>query len=100
MTPQDGTRLYSGGKGQAPWLRTAEKVVAVLATDVVEYSRLIGADEQGTLAALKICRALFDELVKEFDAHEDRRTDADSAFARAALAPVARREVLCYIPSV
>jgi class 3 adenylate cyclase/TolB-like protein/Flp pilus assembly protein TadD len=46
------------------------KIAAILAADVVEYSRLMGADEEGTLAALRIRRAVFDELVKEFDGHE------------------------------
>jgi TolB-like protein/class 3 adenylate cyclase len=46
------------------------KIAAILAADVVEYSRLMGADEPGTFAALKIRRAIFDELVREFDGHE------------------------------
>ena len=32
-------------------------LAAIMATDVVGYSRLIGADEEGTLAALKALRA-------------------------------------------
>ena len=51
-------------------LKGNRKIAAILAADVVEYSRLMGADEEGTLAALKIRRALFDELVKEFDGQE------------------------------
>ena len=46
------------------------KIAAILAADVVEYGRLMGADEEGTLAALKICRAIFDGQVAEFDGHE------------------------------
>lgn len=53
-------------------VKDSRKIAAILAADVVEYSRLMGADEPGTLAALKICRTLIDELVKEFDAHEFR----------------------------
>ncbi len=32
------------------------RLAAVLAADVVEYSRLMGADEEGTLARLKMVR--------------------------------------------
>ncbi len=40
--------------------RTQRKLVAILATDVVGYSRLMGDDEVGTLARLKAHR---DELI-------------------------------------
>jgi adenylate cyclase len=40
--------------------RTQRRLAAILAADVVGYSRLIGQDEAGTLAAL---RALRTELV-------------------------------------
>jgi class 3 adenylate cyclase len=33
--------------------RTQRRLAAILAADVVSYSRLMGADEAGTLAALK-----------------------------------------------
>ncbi len=36
--------------------RTQCRLVAILAADVVGYSRLMGADEVGTLAALKAHR--------------------------------------------
>src|SRR5262245_7496079 len=40
------------------------RLAAVLAADVAEYSRLMGADEEGTLAALKACRRdIFDPQV-------------------------------------
>ena len=40
------------------------KLAAILATDLVGYSRLMGVDEAGTLAALKAHRSeLFDPLV-------------------------------------
>ncbi len=51
-------------------VKDSRKIAAILAADVVEYSRLMGADEPGTLAALKIRRAVFDELVNEFDGRE------------------------------
>jgi len=51
-------------------LKDSRKIAAILAADVVEYSRLMGADEEGTLGALRIRRAVFDELVTEFDGRE------------------------------
>ena len=44
--------------------RINRKLAAILAADVVGYSRLMGADEAGTLAALKRHReAIFDPAV-------------------------------------
>ena len=34
--------------------RVERRLAAILAADVVGYSRLMGADEEGTLAALKV----------------------------------------------
>jgi class 3 adenylate cyclase/TolB-like protein len=51
-------------------IRDSRKIAAILAADVVDYSRLMGADEAATLAALKTRRALFEELVHEFDGRE------------------------------
>jgi adenylate cyclase len=51
-------------------LKDTRKIAAILAADVVEYSRLMGADEAGALASLKQRRAVFDELVREFDGRE------------------------------
>jgi adenylate cyclase len=43
--------------------RINRRLAAILAADVVGYSRLMGADEAGTLAALKRHReAVFDEI--------------------------------------
>ena len=39
-----------------PEQRVERKLVAILAADVAGYSRLIGLDEEGTLARLKILR--------------------------------------------
>ncbi len=50
--------------------RTNRKIAAILAADVVGYSRLMGADDEGTLVALKSRRAIFDRLVVEYDGHE------------------------------
>ncbi len=42
------------------------RLAAILAADVVGYSRLMGADEEGTLAALKALRAdLIDPKIAE-----------------------------------
>ena len=47
-----------------PEERINRKLAAILAADVVGYSRLMGADEAGTLAALKRHReAIFDPAV-------------------------------------
>ena len=44
--------------------RINRKLAAILAADVVGYSRLMGADEAGTLAALKRHReTIFDPAV-------------------------------------
>lgn len=51
-------------------LERGRKIAAILAADVVGYSRLMGLDESGTLAALKARRALFNRLVEEFDGRE------------------------------
>src|SRR5688572_31022460 len=46
--------------------RTARRLAAILAADVVGYSRLMGVDEEGTLAALKSHRKeLIDPLIAQ-----------------------------------
>ncbi len=47
-------------------LKDSRIIVAILAADVVEYSRLMTADEAGTLATLHARRAIFDAQVAEF----------------------------------
>jgi len=37
-------------------MNQTRRLAAILAADVVGYSRLMGADEEGTLARLKACR--------------------------------------------
>ena len=65
--------------------RVNRKLVAILAADVVGYPRLMGADEEGTLAALKQHRqAIFDpavaahngRIVKLIGGHGDDGVDA------------------------
>ncbi len=41
------------------------RLAAILASDVVAYSRLMGADEEGTVATLKKYRDCFDNLVRQ-----------------------------------
>jgi adenylate cyclase len=46
--------------------RVERRLAAILAADVVGYSRLVGIDEEGTLAALKALRkSLIDPKVTE-----------------------------------
>ncbi|SEC69255.1 adenylate cyclase [Rhizobiales bacterium GAS188] len=47
--------------------RVERRLAAILAADVAGYSRLMGADEEGTLAQLKACRReLVDPKITEF----------------------------------
>ncbi|MCH9052411.1 MAG: adenylate/guanylate cyclase domain-containing protein, partial [Proteobacteria bacterium] len=39
------------------------RLAAILAADVVGYSRLVGEDEEGTLRTLSTCREVIDGLV-------------------------------------
>src|SRR5215510_999091 len=46
--------------------RVERRLAAILAADAAGYSRLMGVDEQGTLAALKACRReLIDPKIEE-----------------------------------
>ena len=46
--------------------RVERRLAAILAADVAGYSRLMGVDEEGTLAALKICRVqIIDPKISE-----------------------------------
>jgi len=46
------------------------KIAAILAADVVGYSRLMGVDEESTLTALKLRRSIFDRLVADYGGRE------------------------------
>ena len=66
--------------------RVERRLAAILAADVVGYSRLMGADEEGTLAALKSHqRELFDPKIAE---HRGRivKTTGDGALVEFASA--------------
>src|SRR5580704_7861054 len=41
------------------------KLTAILAADVHQFSRLMGADEAGTLANLQACRQITDAIIAE-----------------------------------
>jgi adenylate cyclase len=58
--------------------RVQRRLAAILAADVAGYSRLMGSDDEGTLAGLKACRELIDLNSKE---HRGRivNTAGDSA---------------------
>ena len=66
------------------------KLAVILAADVAGYSRLMAADEEGTLAALKACRQVIDELIAR---HRGRifTTAGDSVMAEFASAVEAVR---------
>src|SRR5579863_9178701 len=67
------------------------RLAAILAADVSGYSRLMGHDEEGTLAALKTCRReLFDPKMAE---HRGRivKTTGDGALVEFASAVDATR---------
>ena len=40
------------------------KLAAIFAADIAGYSRLMARDEVGTLARLKACRAIIDQLIE------------------------------------
>jgi len=71
--------------------RVQRRLAAILAADITGFSRLMGHDEEGTLAALKACRReLIDPKVAE---HHGRivKTTGDGALAEFASAVDAMR---------
>jgi adenylate cyclase len=71
--------------------RVERRLAAILAADVAGYSRLMGIDEEGTLAALKACRGdLIDPRIAE---HRGRivKTTGDGALVEFASAVEATR---------
>src|SRR5258708_32011971 len=57
---------YGSNAGGLPWMASTRRLAAILAADVAGYSRLMGADEEGTLASLKtLRRELSDPKIKE-----------------------------------
>ena len=47
--------------------RVQRRLAVILAADVVGYSRLMGEDEEATLATLKSYRSVIDELIRTHD---------------------------------
>jgi adenylate cyclase len=70
--------------------RVQRRLAAILAADVAGYSRLMGSDDEGTLAGLKVCRELIDLKSKQ---HRGRivNTPGDSALVEFASAVDAAR---------
>src|SRR5215471_24048 len=59
-------KAISSTRGPTATMASTRRLAAILAADVAGYSRLMGEDEEGTLAALKaIRRELSDPKVKE-----------------------------------
>ncbi len=46
--------------------RVERRMAAILAADAVGYSRLIGRDEESTLATLKAHRQIIDRLIVQY----------------------------------
>jgi class 3 adenylate cyclase len=68
-TPAQMLKLKGAPRPVEPSSRepAIRRLAAILAADVVGYSRMMGEDEAGTLAALKACRReLFDPMVQRF----------------------------------
>lgn len=63
-----------GGEAPPPVIRGRQrKLAAILSADVVGYSRLMGADESGTIQALTDCRELISSTIR---GHGGRVVDA------------------------
>ena len=61
-----GITDHRGGSREAAAAATTRRLVAILAADVAGYSRLMGADEEGTLNRLKAHRReLVDPKIRE-----------------------------------
>jgi adenylate cyclase len=68
MFDQGASRGATGSKGGARMsdlTAVTRRLVAVFAADVEGYSRLMGADEVGTLKGLTDRRAILDKLVAD-----------------------------------
>src|ERR1700722_10881870 len=71
--------------------RVERRLAAILAADIAGYSRLMGIDEEGTLAALKACRReLLDPKIAEYRGRIFKLT-GDGAFVEFASAVDATR---------
>ncbi|NQV98856.1 MAG: SUMF1/EgtB/PvdO family nonheme iron enzyme [Rhodospirillales bacterium] len=60
---------YGNSKLPSPERDVERRLAAVLAADVEGYSRLMGADEDGTLETLHKCRHVIDQLIAKCHGH-------------------------------
>jgi adenylate cyclase len=72
--------IVGGEEPSVPVHPVERKLAAIFAADIAGYSRLMSQDEVGTLARLKACRAIIDELIAS---HRGRifNTAGDSVIA-------------------
>src|SRR5262245_37523668 len=59
------TKIFRDRGGGMALDRVQRRLATVLAADAVGYSRLIGRDEEGTLATLRAHRQIFDRLIEQ-----------------------------------
>jgi class 3 adenylate cyclase len=90
-----GADIYASMNDQ----RAQRRLAAILAADVVGYSRLVGVDEEGTLARLRVLRReVVDPMIKE---HRGRivRITGDGLLVQL-LDLLSGRQSLCRRPSL
>src|SRR5206468_11439651 len=58
-----GSLYCDGEESSVPVHPVERKLAAIFAADIAGYSRLMARDEVGTLARLKACRVIIDELI-------------------------------------
>ena len=76
------------------------RLAAILAADVAAYSRLMGADEEGTLERLKaLRRELLDPKIAEHRGRIVKTTGRHPSRARVTHAPLLRRHCKTYAPT-
>ena len=70
LTPSETARLTAiGREGESPARTiptTERKLAAILSADVTGYSRLMGADEVGTLRTLTTYRKVMATLIEQY----------------------------------
>ena len=75
--------------------RVERRLAAILAADVAGYSRLMGVDEEGTLAALKaIRRDLVDFKIKEHRGRIVKNTDDGMLAEFSSVVEILRRAMI------
>lgn len=75
--------------------RAQRRLAAILAADIVGYSRLIGADEEGTLAAVKAHRReLVDPKIEQYRGRIVKTTGDGILFEFASIVDAVRTRIL------